>query len=172
MDLGLRDRVAVIAAASRGLGRAVAGALSAEGAAVVIAARGADGLATAANEIQARGGRVHAVAADVATAGEPARIVAEAIATFGRVDIVVTNSGGPRAGRFDVLTPADWETATRVLLTSAVEFARAVVPGMRARRWGRILNITSIAAKQPVDNLMLSNSLRAAVTAFGRTLAN
>ena len=101
-----------------------------------------------------------------------ARVVVEAEATFGRVDILVTNSGGPRSGRFETLTPADWDTAARILLTSAVEFARAVLPGMRARRWGRILAITSIAAKQPVDGLMLSNSLRSAVLAFGRTLAN
>jgi 3-oxoacyl-[acyl-carrier protein] reductase len=88
------------------------------------------------------------------------------------VDILVTNSGGPKAGRFDTLTPEDWDAATRVLLTSAVGFAAAVLPGMRERRWGRILNVTSIAAKQPVDGLMLSNSLRAGVVAFARTLAN
>jgi 3-oxoacyl-[acyl-carrier protein] reductase len=172
MDLGLRDRVAVVAAGSKGLGRAVAAELAAEGAAVVICARGRAALEAACEHIQRLGGRAHLVVADVAVPDEPTRVVAEAQQAFGPVDILVTNSGGPRAGRFEDLTREDWAAATRVLLSSAVEFARAVLPGMRERRWGRILNITSIAAKQPVDGLMLSNSLRSAVTAFGRTLAN
>ena len=84
----------------------------------------------------------------------------------------MTNSGGPPAGHFETFKLDDWNTATRLLLYSAVELARQVLPGMKERRWGRILNITSIAVKQPVDNLILSNSLRAAVTGFARTLAN
>jgi 3-oxoacyl-[acyl-carrier protein] reductase len=172
MDLGLRNRVAVVAAGSKGLGRAVAEELAAEGAAVVICARGREALEAACARIRQAGGRAHPVVADVALPGEPARVVAEAERAFGPVEILVTNSGGPRSGKFEALTPEDWEAATRVLLTSAVGFARAVLPGMRARRWGRIINITSIAAKQPVDGLMLSNSLRSAVTAFARTLAN
>ena len=172
MDLGLRTRVAVVAAASKGLGRAVAEELAAEGAAVVLAARGREALEAAASRIVAAGGRAHPVVADVALPADVVRIVAEANRVFGQVDILVTNSGGPKPGRFETLSPADWDAAVRVLLASAVGFARAVLPGMRERRWGRILNITSIAAKQPVEGLMLSNSLRAAVTAFGRTLAN
>ncbi|MEZ5318820.1 MAG: SDR family oxidoreductase [Vicinamibacterales bacterium] len=172
MDLGLRDRVAIVAAASKGLGRAVAEELAAGGAAVVICARGREALEATAAGIREAGGRVHAVPADVSRTEDVARVVAEAMAAFGQVDILVTNSGGPRPGRFEGLTLADWDEATRVLLTSAVAFTQAVLPGMRARRWGRIINVTSIAAKQPVDGLMLSNSLRAAVTAFARTLAN
>jgi 3-oxoacyl-[acyl-carrier protein] reductase len=172
MDLGLRGRVAIVAAGSKGLGRAVAEELATEGAAVVISARGREALQATCEHIQRAGGQAHPVVADVAVSSEVARVVSEAQRVFGPVDILVTNSGGPRAGRFEGLTPEDWEAATRVLLTSAVGFARAVLPGMRDRRWGRILNITSIAAKQPVDGLMLSNSLRSAVTAFARTLAN
>jgi 3-oxoacyl-[acyl-carrier protein] reductase len=172
MDLGLRDRVAIVAAGSKGLGRAVAEELAAEGAAVVICARGRDALDATCAEIQRRGGRADGIVADVSETDDIARVVEDATRAFGRVDILVTNSGGPRAGRFESLTPGDWDAATRVLLTSAVTFAGAVLPGMRARRWGRILNITSIAAKQPVEGLMLSNSLRAAVTSFARTLAN
>jgi 3-oxoacyl-[acyl-carrier protein] reductase len=172
MDLGLRGRVAIVAAGSKGLGRAVADELAAEGASVVICARGREDLQTTCESIQHHGGRVHGVVADVSKVDDVERVVAEGQAVFGPIDILVTNSGGPRAGRFETLTPADWDAATRILLTSAVTFAKAVVPGMRARRWGRILNITSIAAKQPVDGLMLSNSLRSAVIAFGRTLAN
>ena len=172
MDLGLRGRVAIVAAGSKGLGRAVAEELAAEGAAVVIAARGRPAIDAACAHIRERGGRAHGIVADVAVAGDIARVVSETERTFGPPDILLTNSGGPRSGRFETLTAEDWDAATRGLLTSAVTFARAVVPGMRARRWGRILNVTSIAAKQPVDNLMLSNSLRAAVIAFARTLAN
>jgi len=172
MDLGLRDRVAVVAAGSKGLGRAVAEELAAEGAPVVICARGAEALDETCEAIRRKGGRAHGVVADVSEPGSAARVVGEAIETFGSVDILVTNSGGPPAGRIDTLTNDDWDRATRVLLMSAVEFVRAALPGMRARRWGRIINVTSIAAKQPIDGLVLSNSLRAAVTAFGRTLAN
>jgi 3-oxoacyl-[acyl-carrier protein] reductase len=172
MDLGLRDRVAIVAAGSKGLGRAIADTLAAEGAAVVMCARGRDALDAACREITATGGRCHGVVADVSVPGDVVHVVNEAERTFGRVDILVTNSGGPRSGRFETLTPEDWDAAARVLLTSAVGFARGVLPGMRARRWGRILNVTSIAAKQPVDGLMLSNSLRAGVIAFARTLAN
>ena len=172
MDLGLRGRVAVVAAGSKGLGRAVAEELAAEGAAVVICARGAEALDDARRAIEARGGRACAVTADVAVAGEPERVVREAERQFGQVDILLTNSGGPKPGRFETLSEEDWNDATRTLLTSAVGFSRAVLPGMRERRWGRIINVTSIAAKQPVDGLMLSNSLRSAVIAFARTLAN
>jgi len=172
MDLGLRDRVALVAAGSKGLGRAIALELAAEGAQVVICARGKDAIDATVAEIAGAGGRAFGFVADVSRSADVARLVESARSACGPIDILVTNSGGPRSGTFDVLSPEDWDQATRVLLTSAVELTRAVVPDMRARRWGRILNITSIAAKQPVDGLMLSNSLRAAVTAFARTLAN
>lgn len=172
MDLGLRNRVALVAAGSKGLGRAVAEELAAEGAAVVICARGHEAIDVTCDHIRRAGGRAHGVVADVAAPDDVGHVVTEARRVFGPVDILVTNSGGPRSGRFEALTPEDWEAATRVLLTSAVGFARAVLPAMRERRWGRILTITSIATKQPIDGLMLSNSLRSAVTAFARTLAN
>jgi 3-oxoacyl-[acyl-carrier protein] reductase len=172
MDLGLAGRVAIVAAGSKGLGRAVAEELAAEGAAVAIAARGREALDETCSEIARRGGRVHGIVGDVSVPADVARIAAEAERALGPVGILVTNSGGPRSGKFETLTPADWDAATRVLLTSAVELTRAVLPGMRERRWGRIITITSIAVKQPIDGLMLSNSLRSAVTAFARTLAN
>ena len=172
MDLGLGKRVALVAAGSKGLGRAVAEELAAEGAAVVICARGREGVDGTCRAIAATGARVHGVVADVSEPGAPERVVAEATRVFGAPDIVVTNSGGPRSGLFETLTDEDWDGAVRTLLTSAVAFARAALPSMRARRWGRIINITSIAAKQPVDGLMLSNSLRIAVLAFAKTLSN
>jgi 3-oxoacyl-[acyl-carrier protein] reductase len=172
MNLGLAGRVAFIAAGSKGLGRAVAEELAAEGTAVAICARGKDALDATAEAIRSHGARVHAVAADVSVAAEVSRAVAEAVRALGPIDILVTNSGGPKPGKFETLSADDWDAASRILLTSAVTFAREVLPGMRARKWGRIINVASIAAKQPVDNLMLSNSLRSAVLAFARTLAN
>ncbi|HUR19817.1 MAG TPA: SDR family oxidoreductase [Vicinamibacterales bacterium] len=171
MDFGIRDRVALVSAGSKGLGRAIAETLAAEGARVVVCARGAAALDATCRGIVEAGGRCHGIAADVSVPGDVAKVVAEAESTFGSVDILVTNSGGPKSGRFETLTPEDWDAAARLLLSSAVGFARAVVPGMRARKWGRIINVTSIAAKQPVDGLMLSNSLRAGVVAFARTLS-
>ena len=173
MDLGLKGKVALVAAASRGLGRAVAEELAAEGASLVLCARGAESLARACEEIErTTGANVLGVMSDVSSSGGVSRIVRMALECFGRVDILVTNAGGPPAGTFETLSAEDWETATRLTLTSVLNLTRAVLPGMRERRWGRILNITSIAVKQPVENLMLSNSLRAAVTGFARTLAN
>ena len=173
MDLGLKNKVALVAAASRGLGRAVAEELAAEGASLVICARNAETINNTANEItKATGAEVLALAADVSQADDVARLVRSGIERFGRIDILVTNSGGPPAGQFESFRQEHWEAATRLLLFSAVELARNVLPGMKERRWGRILNITSIAVKQPVENLILSNSLRAAVTGFARTLAN
>ena len=173
MDLGLKDKVALVAAGSRGLGRAVAEELATEGASLVLCARDANILAqTTASIADQTGAHVLGVPADVTDARQVKQLVASGIERFGRIDILVTNAGGPPAGRFDQLTQEQWEQATRLTLYSAVNLAREVLPGMRTRRWGRILNITSIAVKQPVENLLLSNSLRAALTGFARTLAN
>jgi 3-oxoacyl-[acyl-carrier protein] reductase len=172
MDLGLKGKVALVAASSRGLGRAVAEELASEGASLVLCARGEAALrATGDAIVAAHGAPVLAVPADVGRRGEPERVVREGIERFGRIDILLTNSGGPPPGPFESLTDEAWQQATALVLSSVVAFCRAVLPGMKARRWGRILNVTSIAAKQPVDNLMLSNSLRSAVTGFARTLA-
>ena len=173
MDLGLGGKVALVAGASRGLGRAIARELAGEGAAVVVCARGEERLGEAARGIaEATGARVLPVAADVSKPGDVARLAAAAHAAFGRVDVLVTNSGGPPPGTFETTPREAWQGAFDVLLASAVELTRAVLPGMKARRFGRILNVTSITVKQPVDNLILSNALRAAVTGMARTLAN
>lgn len=173
MDLGLKNKVALVTAASRGLGRAVAEELAGEGASLVICSRKTDAIERVATEIKnAAGVEVLGLAADVSNPVDVARLVQSGIERFGRIDILVTNAGGPPAGQFKSFPLEQWEEATRLLLHSAVELARHTLPGMKERRWGRILNITSIAVKQPVDNLILSNSLRAAVTGFARTLAN
>ncbi len=173
MDLGLSGKVALVAAASRGLGRAVADELAREGAQLVICARGETALRETAEQIRAEtGARVVDVVADVSEPAGITRVVAAAMEAFGRVDVLVTNAGGPPAGPFESHSADAWEAAVRQNLVSVVELTRAVLPGMRERRWGRIINVTSIAVKQPVDNLILSNSIRAAVTGFARTLAN
>lgn len=172
MDLGLRDKVALVAASSKGLGLAVAEELAAEGANSIMCARGEETLTKAAESIRKRNEvEVLAVAGDLSTKEDIYRIVEAGVEAFGRIDILVTNTGGPPAGTFEKLSHADWDAATRGLLNSVVEMTRLVLPGMKERGWGRILNVTSIAAKQPVDNLMLSNSLRAAVTGFAKTLS-
>ena len=173
MDLGLRGKVALVSASSKGLGRAIAEELAAEGANLIVCSRGADALRETANSIRKSSGvTVVEVSADVSEQSGIDRVAKTALDKFGKVDILVTNSGGPPGGAFESLTPEMWEAATRLLLTSAVGLARVLLPGMKERRWGRILNVTSIAVKQPIDGLMLSNSLRAAVTGYARTLAN
>lgn len=172
MDLGLKGKIALVAAASQGLGRAVAEELAAEGASLILCARHDVALQETCVAIeQAHGTPVLGLATDVADPTAVARLVQAGLAHFGRIDILVTNTGGPPAGTFATLSAAQWDAATHLLLTSVVELTRAVLPGMQERGWGRILNITSISVKQPVANLMLSNSLRAAVTGMARTLA-
>ena len=172
MDLGLAGKVAVVTASSKGLGRAVAEELAAEGAKVVICARGEESLRMAAAAMRAQGADVLDIVADVSDSADAKRVIYSAIDHFGKVDILVNNTGGPPSGQFDSLTPEMWDTAAQILLKSVVEMTRLVLPAMKERRWGRILNVTSIAAKQPIEGLMLSNSLRAAVIGFARTLAN
>ena len=139
----------------------------------MLCSRSAETINKTAHEIAvSTGAEVLALPCDVSKADEVARLVQSGTRRFGRIDILVTNAGGPPAGKFESLSQDQWEAATRLTLFSAIELARQVLPGMKERGWGRILNITSIAVKQPVDNLMLSNSLRAAVTGFARTLAN
>jgi 3-oxoacyl-[acyl-carrier protein] reductase len=173
VDLGIRGKVALVAASSKGLGRAIAEELAAEGVNLVMCARGADALRDAARTIRDRSGvKVVQVAADVSQRSDIDSVARAGLDEFGGIDILVNNSGGPPSGPFESYTPEMWEAATRLLLSSVVGFTRAVLPGMKARKWGRILNVTSIAVKQPIDGLMLSNSLRAAVTGFARSLAN
>lgn len=173
MDLSLKEKIALVCAASRGLGRATALALAREGASVAICARDAARLDRTAAEIHAAtGARILPVSADVARADDVDQLVQETVATLGGVDILVTNTGGPPSGPFEALTDDDWHAAVASLLMSVVRLSRAVVPHMRARGGGRIIHVTSISVKQPIDGLVLSNALRAAVTALSKTLSN
>ncbi len=173
MDLGLANKVAIVTGASAGLGEAIARSFAAEGANLVICARRAERLAQIKKELVAKHGvSVLDVAADLADPATPERVVNMAQQQFGRIDILVNNTGGPPAARFEDTTDEMWQHAVDLMLKSAVAMTHAVLPGMKQRNWGRVINVTSIAVKQPVDNLILSNSVRAGVTGFARTLAN
>jgi 3-oxoacyl-[acyl-carrier protein] reductase len=173
VDLGLEGKVAFVAGASRGLGRAIAEELAREGARLVVCARGERDLASAAEAIRAQARvPVTTLAGDLSRPGEARRLGEEGLRAHGRIDVLVTNAGGPPPGPFESHGPEAWDQAVRLTLQSAVELIRTALPGMRERGWGRIVNVTSIAVKQPVDNLILSNSIRAAVTGMARTLAN
>jgi 3-oxoacyl-[acyl-carrier protein] reductase len=172
MDLGIRGRVALVTGASRGLGRAVAVALGREGARVALAARSAEALRAAAAEVRGVGGEAVDIVADVATAEGATRAAEEAAARLGPVEILVANAGGPPAGTFLEVDDGAWEEAVRLTLLSVVRLCRAVIPGMRARRWGRIIAVTSYVMKQPLSGLVLSNSVRLAVAGLTKTLAD
>jgi len=173
MDLVIADRVALVAASSRGLGLAVATELGREGARLVLCARGEAALREAQQSIaRETGATVLAVPVDLSDERAAASVVQAGIEEFGQIDILVTNAGGPPAGPFEQHDLDAWDAAIRLNFRSVLALTQGVLPGMKERRWGRILNITSIAVKQPVDNLILSNSVRAAVTGFARTLAN
>ena len=173
MDLGLTGKAAAVAAASRGLGRATAHALAAEGCAVALCGRDEARVREAAEQIaRATGARTLAVKADVGVAAECHDFVTRAAEVFGRLDILVTNTGGPRPGAFEAVGDEGWEEAYRVTLANVVHLVRAAIPHMRARRWGRIVNIASLSAQQPIQGLALSNTFRPAIVGLAETLAN
>jgi 3-oxoacyl-[acyl-carrier protein] reductase len=173
MDTGLTGKVALVFGASRGLGRATAAALAAEGAKVAIVARQEATLTEAATSIaRTTGAEVLPIVCDVSRAEDARRAVRDSAAHFGGLDVVVTNSGGPRAGSFAALTEQDFIDAVDLLFLSVVRVCIEAVPLLRKRGGGRIIHITSITVKQPEHNLMLSNAVRPAVVGFARSLAN
>jgi 3-oxoacyl-[acyl-carrier protein] reductase len=173
MQTELDGKVALVCAASKGLGRAAARSLAGEGCRVAICSRHADDLAHTAAAIAAETGtQVLPVAADVSQRDDVARLVETTVSHFGGLDILVTNAGGPKSGVFDTLTEDDWRGAVDLTFLSGVLLCMEAVPHLRRRGGGRIINITSVSVKQPIDGLMLSNALRAAVIGFSKTLAN
>src|ERR1700690_3119685 len=173
MDLGLKGRVAIVAAASKGLGRAIAEEFAKEGCQVAICARTAADLERAAQEIErAHGGSVFHRALDVTNAGAVRGFVEDIDKKYGRIDICVTNAGGPPAKKFLEISLEDWHAAVELTLLSNVYFAREVLPRMQRNHWGRLLTLTSVSVKQPIAGRLLSNSLRAGVAGLAKTLAN
>jgi 3-oxoacyl-[acyl-carrier protein] reductase len=172
MDLGLQDKVALVTAASKGLGKAIALQLAHEGARVAICSRAEASLRAAAAEIAAATGQEPLyVAADVTDAAAIDRLVGAVHDRYGRIDVLINNAGGPPPGVFHELSDQQWEGAVELLLLSTVRLTRAVLPEMRERHWGRIINSVSVSVKQPITGLMLSNSVRAAVIGLAKTLS-
>ena len=173
MDLGLKDRVAIVAASSQGLGKAVALGLAREGARLALCARTASALEAAADQIRNEtGAEVMAQAVDVTVYQEVRGFVAAVAARFGRVDICIANAGGPPSKTFAETTLEDWQAAANLNLMSTVYFAKETLPRMQERRWGRFIAITSVAVKQPVEGLILSNAIRSGVSGLIKTLSN
>jgi len=173
MDLGLGGRVAVVQASSRGLGRAIALELGREGARLALCARGRETLERTAQEIRSESGaEVFAAPADVSVPSERAAFFDAVERSLGPPSILVCNAGGPPPGPFEATTAEAWRQALDTNLLSAVESCRRVLPAMRAARWGRIVLVTSLAVKQPLPGLVLSNAARAGVTGFAKSLAN
>lgn len=173
MDLGLKDRVAIVAASSHGLGQATARGFAAEGCKVAMCSRNLKAVEVAAEEIRStQGADVYYEAFDVTDAPAVQRFVENVAKRFGRIDICVTNAGGPPAKSFMATTIEEWKRAADLNFLSVVYFAHQVIPHMQRNRWGRIITITSVAVKQPVADLVLSNSVRSAVVGLVRSLAN
>jgi len=173
MDLGLRDKIALVAASSRGLGRACAHSLSAEGAKVVICARDGKDLRSAADEIAGdTNNQVLAIVADLTSARDCRQVVQDTVEYFGGLHVLVTNNAGPPAGYFFDFDDNEWYRAIDLTLMSAIRLIRAAVPYMREGGWGRIINIASVSVKEPLDDLILSSSLLAGVVGMARTLAS
>jgi len=173
MDLQLTGKTALVLAASKGLGKACAAALAAEGVDVVIGARNPATLNAAAAEIGAAGkGLVLAIPVDVLQPQDATTIVDAAIKEFGKIDILVNNAGGPPFGKFESFDEAAWHSAFELTLLSAVLFSRLVIPHMRKTGSGRIINITSLSVKTFLENSVLSTSLRMGVTGMARILSD
>src|SRR5271169_5575984 len=168
MDLGLKDCKAFIAGASKGLGKACAKALAAEGARVFLCSRNAEELKRAAAEIGAAG----YCAADVSRPDDVKRVVAEAVAALGGLDCLVTNAGGPPTAPFEKAGDADWDIAYQLNLMSAVRLIREALPALKASRRGRIVNLTGYGVKEPLTDLVVSDSIRAGVTVMAKTIAS
>jgi 3-oxoacyl-[acyl-carrier protein] reductase len=173
MDLGIRGKTALVTASSKGIGKAVAEMLAEEGCKVAICARTKNDLEITANELRRRYDTdITWCVCDLNKARDVENTFAVVKKQFGSIDILVNNCGGPIPGSFRELKDEDWQSAFELVLMSAVKFSSLILPDMILKEWGRIINITSISVKQPVENLVLSNSLRSAVTAFAKSLSN
>ena len=172
MDLGLTGKVALVAGASQGMGRAIAEGFAREGARVSMCARGGEALERAAEEIRkSTGGEVLATAADMSRYDDIRNYVDKSVEAFGGVDVVVNNAGGPPFGTFDALSEEDWLAAWNLSLMGTVRLTRETVPHMKKAGGGRVINITSYGVKEPIPGLILSNTFRTGVVGWARTLS-
>ena len=173
MELGLKNKIAFVAASSQGLGKSVACELAKEGAKVIINGRNKQQLDSTKQEIEKlTNAEVIALAGDLTIPVEREMIINNALQAFGKADILITNTGGPPTGKFEEFAQEQWDKTYKDLLAPVVGLVKGFLPGMKQQRWGRIIAITSMAVKQPVNNLILSNSVRASVAGLMKTLAN
>lgn len=173
MDLGISGKVAIVSASSQGLGKAVATGLARENARIVLCSRNREKLDSAQSEIQSQVETdVLAIQTDLTKPDDIKRLVAETVDAFGTAHILVNNAGGPPAGFFWDMDDKNWQKGFELTLMSSVRLTREVLPLMRKQKWGRIINITSVSVKQPINELLLSNSLRLSVLGWAKTLAN
>lgn len=172
MDLGIKNKTALVVAASQGIGKAASIELIKEGCNVAICSSNKQNLIEAARDIKLQTGlEPFWIVCDINNESEINKTVTGVISKFGTIDILVNNCGGPKPGYFDELNPTNWDDAYNQVLMSTVKFTKLVLPEMKKNKWGRIINVTSLSVKQPVDNLILSNSFRSAVTAFAKTIS-
>jgi 3-oxoacyl-[acyl-carrier protein] reductase len=173
MDLGIQNKVALVLASSKGLGKAVALELAKEGARVIICGTDVQALAATEAEIQAIApGKVVSFVCDLTDEKQRKQLVEQSIAAFGNIEILVTNTGGPAAGGFEQFNLEEWKQLYNLLFLSAVDIIKQVLPGMKEKKHGRILTITSITVKQPVDNLISSNAVRTSLLGLVKSLSN
>jgi 3-oxoacyl-[acyl-carrier protein] reductase len=173
MNLGIKDKTALVTASSRGLGKAIALQLSREGAHVAICARDKGVLFQAKKEIEERaGGQIIAQAADVTDNDQVKKLIQLVVDQFGTIDILICNAGGPPSGMVEDFGMEDYRMALELNLLSTVNLCYQVAPHMKKQKWGRIVNLTSVSAKQPIDTLILSNTARAGVLGFSKSLSS
>jgi len=172
MDFGIKDKVALVTAASQGIGKATAIELMKEGCKVAICSSNKENLIEAATDIKIEvGTEPFWEVCDINKPGDIETTVTNVVKKLGGIDILVNNCGGPAPGFFDDMDDEKWSYGFQQVLMSAVRFTRLVLPFMKEKNWGRIINITSLSVKQPIDNILLSNSFRSAVTAFAKTIS-
>ncbi|MFA6457256.1 MAG: SDR family oxidoreductase [Bacteroidota bacterium] len=173
MELGITNKVALVAAASQGLGKAAALSLAREGVQLAICSRNEKSISETAEEIRRETGvKVYPVKADVSRPAEIEMLVGSVMNEFGRIDILVNNAGGPPTGKITALPDAEWEKGFNLTMMSMIRLTRAVLPVMEKQQWGRVITIVSITAKQPIDDLLISSTLRPGILGISKVLAN
>ncbi|MCC6551315.1 MAG: SDR family oxidoreductase [Ignavibacteriaceae bacterium] len=173
MDLQLKNKTVLVTAGSKGIGKAVALALAAEGCRLAVTSSSKENLKKFSEECKAKTGQTPYMAVmDLNNPSEAAEVTQKIVKEFGSIEILVNNCGGPQAGRFLELTDKQWESGVNQILISVIAILRLLIPPMREKKWGRIINITSVSVRQPIDNLVISNAVRAGLTGLAKSLSN